>query len=938
VERNKRNVGGIPIRDIGWERKEKGGKGNPLSQALRGARPDDERPAPRDPEPPRGGWEARDELLQDDSALVLRQPIEEEEDDGAEDFFESPPRQPRQAPKRHAAPAVTPEAAERSDPPPAEARRGGGKASARADASALLSRLGFSDTPAETGADPSPQGQRPAVRQDARQEPRQEEQPSARPAQRSEPRIRRPQVEREAAQREEVEETYDSEAQLPMERPGAAEQARGQALVHGVDSLVRCLVSLSTVFGRPVDEADVRGLVPLSAGGMTTQQFCRAAQRLGFQVRRLKREETPDLAELPAPFLLLGRKAHQARVALGHEEEDLTLYDGALGRTVVLPAASAAAGVQEVILLKPPGADTTQTRAREEKVQNSWWQLASKKVRGVIWEIVLASSAINLLALAMPFFAMTIFNKVVGQEALDTLTVLAIGMFLVFAFEGALRVLRGYVSSHTGARVDALIGSEVMHHFLRIPYRDFEAQSAGTMVERVRQLDTIRSFFTGQMPIHIVDLGFTVLFLLVLLFIQPLLAYIVMAAAPILIGITALLHKRQMKLVNETFAAQAAKTSLLNETVNNALTVKSLSLEPEMQRRWEERIAAAAVTNYRTSNLASVSSAAGHILQLVVSVCLLSAGAVLVIQGEMSLGALIAGNMLAARVLQPMRQVAGAWEQVQQTREAFKRINEIMEEPTEAEPGSHTLVPDLRGHIALEAVTYHFDETRPPVLKGIDLEVKRGSMVAVIGPSGSGKSTLAKVMQGLYAPSSGRVVIDGTDVQHMSLPALRQQIGVVPQDSQLFAGTVRDNIAMGGYQRFPERVISVAKFVGAHQFIQKLPNGYETVLSERGVGLSNGQRQLLCIARALIRNPRILILDEATSDLDPVAEDYFLRNLRRAAKGRTVVLITHRLAPISIADEVVLLIDGQVERVGPPKEVVAYAKTRMAEVAGPRNE
>jgi ABC-type bacteriocin/lantibiotic exporter with double-glycine peptidase domain len=366
------------------------------------------------------------------------------------------------------------------------------------------------------------------------------------------------------------------------------------------------------------------------------------------------------------------------------------------------------------------------------------------------------------------------------------------------------------------------------------------------------------------------------------------------------------------------------------------LTVKSLALEPEMERRWEVRLANSAFTSYRAGNLSNVAATLGYLLQMVASLAILSVGAILAIEGEMTVGALIACNMLANRVLVPLRVIATAWHQVQETKEAFRRINEVMEEAAETPPGTASPTPELRGRIQFEAVDFSFEPGQAPTLRGIDLSIDKGSVIGVIGPSGSGKSTLAKLMQGLYRPSAGRVTIDGTDVQHMSLQALRQQIGVVPQDNQLFAGTVRENIQMGALSRDPDRVVAVAKFVGAHDFIQRLPKGYETVLGERGVGLSNGQRQLLCIARALVRNPRILILDEATSDLDPVAEDFLLRNLQRAARGRTIVIVTHRLAPLAIADRVALLIEGRIERVGPPAEVIAFAKTRMAEVAMPR--
>ena len=697
--------------------------------------------------------------------------------------------------------------------------------------------------------------------------------------------------------------------------------------VPAVDSLLRCLVRISYEFGKPLTDGEIRAAVPLEASGMTVEQFCRAAQRLQYQVRRVSKVSAKTLADMPAPFVLLGRRGAPARLALGHRDGALALFDGGTGEVIELPYDSAAAVIDEAILVKPESATASKI---------SWQSLATRRVRGVLRELLLASFVINILALGLPLFSMTVFNKVVGQQALDTLAVLVIGMIVVLCFEAVLRIIRGYVAAHTGARLDALVGSEVMHHFLALPFARFERASAGVMAERIRQLDTVRAFFTSQLPVQIVDVGFTLVFLAVMFFIHPAMAFLTLAVAPFMVGVAVLLHWRQMRLIKNIFEAQAAKASALNESINNALTVKSLALEPEMERRWESRLAAAAFSSFRASNISNISQTIGYLLQMIASLAILSIGAILAIEGEMTVGALIACNMLASRVLVPLRAIASGWHHVQETKEAFRRINEIMEEAAESPPGSASPTPEVRGRIQLEGVDFSFEPGQAPALRNVDLSIERGSVIGIIGPSGSGKSTLAKLMQGLYRPTGGRVTIDGTDVQHMSLQALRQQIGVVPQDNQLFAGTVRENIQLGALARDPDRVVAVAKFVGAHDFIQRLSKGYETVLGERGVGLSNGQRQLICIARALVRNPRVLILDEATSDLDPVAEDFLLRNLQRAARGRTIVIVTHRLAPLAIADRVALLIDGRIERVGPPAEVIAFAKTRMAEVAMPR--
>jgi ABC-type bacteriocin/lantibiotic exporter with double-glycine peptidase domain len=280
-----------------------------------------------------------------------------------------------------------------------------------------------------------------------------------------------------------------------------------------------------------------------------------------------------------------------------------------------------------------------------------------------------------------------------------------------------------------------------------------------------------------------------------------------------------------------------------------------------------------------------------------------------------------------------MRQVVSAWHTIQTVRLAFARVDEMMRIPGELQPGRRTTMPPIQGEVALERVVFRYDDAAPAVLHDIDLRIEPGSVVGIIGPSGSGKTTIANLVQGLFQPTSGRVLIDGTDVAHMSPAELRSQIGCVPQDAQLFTGTVRENIAMGVADKDPARVTAVARFVGAHHFIQRLPQGYDTVLGERGGGLSAGQKQLLCLARALIRNPRLVVLDEATSALDPATEEQFLRALRSGARGRTIIMVTHRLAPLAIADKVALIVDGRIERVGPPTEVMAYARIRMADAS-----
>jgi PrtD family type I secretion system ABC transporter len=574
---------------------------------------------------------------------------------------------------------------------------------------------------------------------------------------------------------------------------------------------------------------------------------------------------------------------------------------------------------------------------RPDERREAWYAPLWTRVRPVILKLAATSFVINVLGLATPLFMMLVLNRVIGRDpptgGASVMTVLCAGMLIAYGLDFALRVARGWLSARTGARLDTLMSAEVLHHLVQLPYRHFERTPSGVIVERLRQLDVLRNFFTGQMPVLAIDIAFVALFLAATFAISATLGMVATATIPILVGVSLATHRAQRRLTDESFQALAAKSSTLTETVANAATIKALGLEAEVEKRWQARVEQSAWMSFRANNLANIATSASGSLQLVASLVIVVIGVHEVVDHRMTVGALIAANMLATRALQPMRQLVAAWHQLQAVGAAFKRIDALMREAAESPPGELAPMPALMGDIVFERVSYRADDQTPAILRDTDLVVAAGEILGIVGPSGSGKTTIANLIQGLFKPTAGRVLVDGTDIAHISPAQLRAQIGCVPQDVQLFTGSVRENIAMGVVDKDPGRVVAVAKFVGAHDFIQRLPQGYNTVLGERGQGLSTGQRQLLCIARALIRNPRILILDEATSALDPATEEQLLRQLKANTRGRTVIMITHRLAPLAIADRVALVMDGRVERVGPPTDVMAYARIRMAEAS-----
>ncbi|MEQ9256667.1 MAG: peptidase domain-containing ABC transporter, partial [Alphaproteobacteria bacterium] len=686
----------------------------------------------------------------------------------------------------------------------------------------------------------------------------------------------------------------------------------------GADPLLACLARATLALGQPVGEADIRAATPLPARPMTVDDFRRAARRLGYRTRP-ESVSRDQLATLPRPFLLPGEAGRPHRLVIGREEGGLMTFDPDAGETAVIAAERLAGDTAGVVLIAPRNGAAA---------GSDWRRLVLRRIKGVASDLLLASLVVNLFALATPLFMMTVFNKVIGQGAMDTLTVLAVGMLVLYTFDFLLRGARGYISAHTGARIDALIGGEVVHRLLRLPYRQYETTPSGLMAERLRQVDTIRLFFTGQMPLVLVDLLFVVVFLGVLFFLAPTLAFITLGVMPVFLVLSIVFQRTQSGLVEESFAAHAAKGSALNETIANALTIKSLGLESEIEKRWGGRLAQAAWTGFRTSSVANTVATLSAVLQQLTNLLIIVVGVRLIDAGALSIGALIAANILVARTIQPIRQVVSAFSQLQEVRAAFGRLEEIMQGAEEQE--SMTPMPPIEGRVALDNVTFRYGEHRAPALDKVSLSIPAGTVIGIAGPPGSGKSTLVKIIQGLYQPDDGRVLVDGTDITHMSQAALRAQMGIVPQDVQLFQGTVRDNIAMGLVEKDPARVVAVTRFVGAHDFVERLPQGYETELGERGGGLSAGQRQLLAIARALVRNPRIIILDEATSALDSATEQRLLRALRQAASSRTMIVISHREAPLRQCDRVVVLVDGRIALDGPPEEVLP----RRARAAG----
>jgi subfamily B ATP-binding cassette protein HlyB/CyaB len=671
------------------------------------------------------------------------------------------------------------------------------------------------------------------------------------------------------------------------------------------DPGLTALVMLLRFQGLGVDPEQIRH--QFRAVSIGIPEMLRCAKDLGLKARavvsdwgRLSRIPLPALAALrDGSFLLIGKagddkaivqKPGSPRPSLMTREELEAVWNGRL------------------VLMTRRVALTDLAR----RFDITWFLGAVQKYRRLLGEVLVASFFLQLFALVSPLFFQVVIDKVLVHQSMSTLDVLMIGLVAIAAFETILGILRTYLFAHTTNRIDVELGARLFRHLLALPIAYFQARRVGDSVARVRELENIRSFLTSSGLTLAIDLFFTIVFIAVLLFYSSLLTMIVLASFPLYIGISVAASPLFQQRLDEKFKRGAENQAFLVESVAGIETLKAMAVEPQMQRRWEEQLAGYVAASFRVVSLGNTASQAVQFISKLVTVAILYLGAKMVIDGSLSVGELVAFNLLAGRVSAPVLRLAQTWQDFHQARLSIARLGDILNTAPEPiyNPG-RTAPGTIRGNIVFERVSFRYRIDGPPVLHEIDLEIPAGQMIGIVGPSGSGKSTLAKLVQRLYVPEGGRVLVDGNDVAQIDPAWLRRQIGVVLQDSVLFNRSVRENIALADPAIPTEQVIAAAELAGAHDFILRLPEGYDTIVGERGGSLSGGQRQRVAIARALITNPRILIFDEATSALDYESERIVQQNMARISKGRTVLIVAHRLSALRQADRIVTIEQGR---------------------------
>ena len=691
------------------------------------------------------------------------------------------------------------------------------------------------------------------------------------------------------------------------------------------DTGLLCLVALCRFHQIAVEPAQLAREFAAPGESLTVIDIQRAAQHVGLQCRHVAATNVlPDAAILPALFrthtgdwCILARRDAENDKALIHDVREPQ-------PRVISDVEFRALWNGELLLMaRKRGFGESLQQGLQQQFDIRWFIPALLKYNKLFGEVLLASFFLQLFALASPLFFQVVMDKVLVHHGMSTLDVLAIGFFVVIVFETLLGGIRNYVFAHTTNRVDVELGAKLFRHLLGLPLAYFQARAVGDSVARVKELDSLRQFITGSALTVVIDLSFTFVFLAVMLYYSVNLSLVVLFTIPLYIVLSILITPVLRSRLDDKFKHSAINQSFLVESITGAETVKSLALEPQLQRRWEDQLANYVTSSFRAQHLNSLGSQAASFINKLMTLGIIWWGAQLVMQNELTVGQLVAFNMLAGRISGPILKLVQLAQDFQQAKLSVARLGDILNTPRE--PGfnpNRSTLPSLQGEVAFEHVRFRYRPDGPIILDELNLHVRPGEIIGIVGQSGSGKSTLTKLVQRLYVPEAGRVLIDGTDLATVDTAWLRKHIGVVLQESFLFRRSVRENIAIHNPAIPMEHVIHAAQLAGAHAFISALPHAYDTLIEEHGANLSGGQRQRIAIARALIGNPKILIFDEATSALDYESERAIQQNMAAICKNRTVFIIAHRLSTVRGCDRIIVMDKGRIIEQGTHEQLL----------------
>jgi ATP-binding cassette, subfamily B, bacterial HlyB/CyaB len=686
-----------------------------------------------------------------------------------------------------------------------------------------------------------------------------------------------------------------------------------------VDQGLIALCQVAAYYRIAGDPAQLRHELALADRPPSSGDIVRGARLLRLNARILSAPSEQRLKAVPTPAILVMKDAAFALLGAPDPDGRLRLIDPMTRVIRMLTYAELAAewGGEVILISRRIGVGV------DPKIFGFHWFLPSLwRYRKPLAYVLVASLFIQLFALVTPLFFQIVVDKVLVHKGTSTLFVVTVGMITLGLFQVTLQYLRAYILSHSANRIDVELGARLFYHLLRLPLVYFETRAAGQTVARVRELETIRAFLTGQGLFSAIDLVFTIILIAVLFAYSWFMALIVLCSAPIYVLIVAAIRPILRERIKQKFNRGAESQQFLVEAVVGIHTLKAAAVEPMMQLSWEEKLAAYVKSSFEATLLATIGQNAMTYVSTLTTALIILFGAEAVIAGQMTVGELVAFNMIASQVVQPILRLSQLFQDFQQVQVSVERLGDVLNAPMEPTPQGVSAPPPLKGAVEFKGVGFRYRPSLPPVLSDVSLALNPGEVIGVVGPSGSGKSTLAKLLQRLYSPDQGQVLVDGVDVAQMDPTWLRRQIGVVLQENILFNRTIHDNIALANPAMPRALVVQVAQLAGAHEFIARLPQGYDTMIEERGANLSGGQRQRIAIARALATNPRILIFDEATSALDYDSERIIQTNMRDIVKGRTTMIIAHRLLAVRNCHRIIGVVEGRIVEQGTHEELL----------------
>lgn len=701
-------------------------------------------------------------------------------------------------------------------------------------------------------------------------------------------------------------------------KPGVRED-----LLHH-DPLLDCLVELSRYHGRPSTRAALTAGLPLEKGALTPSLFARAASRAGLSAKVVRRPlERIDPALLPVVLLISGE---EACVLLGWDESGDTarlLFPETGQGSVQLSREELLRRYAGIAIFARPHFRFDQRTPEVGEVRLRHWFWGALAEQWPVYRDVLgAALLINVIALAMPLFSMNVYDRVIPNRALETLWVLALGVILLFAVDLMLRLLRGYFIDLASARIDMQLSAKIMDRVLGVR---MEARPAavGAFSSNLRSFESVRDFITSASVTAFIDLPFALLFIFVIgLIAWPLLIPVLLAIVAVVIYAYILQHKMQA-LAETTYRAGAMRNATLIESLTALETIKTQGAEGVMQSKWEKSVAFVSRINNQMRFLSAAATNGAMEVQQLVNVVTIIVGVYLIGEGRLSMGGLIACTMLASRAVAPLGQMVGLLMQYQNAKTSLTSLDEVMKKPVERpSDGNFVHRPELRGEIEFNNVQFSYPGAPIQALKDFSCRISAGEKVVVIGRIGSGKTTLQKLLLGLYQPTEGAVLIDGVDLRQLDPADLRRNIGYVSQDPTLFYGTLRDNIAIGAPYADDAAIVAAAEIAGLTEFVNRHPEGFDMLIGERGESLSGGQRQSVAIARAVLMDPPILLLDEPTSAMDFSSEQQFKQRLNAFAGHKTVIVVTHRNSLLDLATRIIVVDEGRVVANGPRDQVI----------------